>query len=321
MSSWYFETSGFNYLLSSIDFGSFLNTRELQHLRGRQLYMSPITLWEVMLTSDDIKSDFLIFSAQNLFFKKMLATPTELMTRYLRHSYAANKIDYDIYTGLEIGKIWSMMTTDNSVRFQYSKSKLKEKASILRKVSRNLPSIIFNNVNPKDDLLFSISKIVTVHYECLRADGFLPKSSKYDEAVFFKLVVLFAMLFFVLRIDFDSNVIVDFWNEQGVNPDDPTKILTHLFEKYPEILRRGPLLEMATMAYNQVMLGATNRGLLLDCYHMVYAPYVDYIVTGDNGFSSLKNAESHYDKKILHVSELNFKSMTYHRRQQSSCCA
>jgi len=311
LSSWYFETSGFNYLLNSIDFGSFLNTRELQHLRGRQLYMSPITLWELMLTSDDVKSDFLVFSAQNLFSEKMLATPTELMTRYLRNSYPANKVGYDIYTDLEIGQIWSRMTTDNSARVQYNKLELKKKTSILRQISRNLSSIIFNNVNPKNDLLFSISKIVTVHYECLRADGFLPKSSKYDEAVFFKLVVLFAMLFFVLRIDFDSNVIVDFWNEEGVNPEDSTKILTHLFENYPEILKRGPLLEMAIMAYNQVKLCDTNRGLLLDSYHMVYAPYVDFIVTGDDGFSSLKNSECHYEKKILHVSELNFKDIIY----------
>ena len=161
MSSWYFETSGFNYLLNSIDFESFLNTRELQHLKGRRLYISPITLWEVMLTSDEQKSDFLVFSAQNLFFKKMLATPTELMTRYLRYSYPENKIDYDIYTGLEIGEIWSRMTTDNSVRFDYSKSKLKAKTSMIRKISRNLHSIIFNKVNPNDDLLFSISKIAS----------------------------------------------------------------------------------------------------------------------------------------------------------------
>lgn len=311
MSSWYFETSGFNCLLNSFDSELILNTRELQHRKGRRLYISPITLWEVMLTSDEHKSDFLVFSAQNLFFNKMLATPSELMTRYLRYSYPENKIDYDIYTDLDIGEIWSRMTTDNSVRFDYSKSKLKAKTSMIRKISRNLHSIIFDKVNQNDDLLFSISKIIRVHYKCLRDDGFLPKTCKYDEAVFFKLVVLFAMLFFVLRMDIDSNVIVQFWEEKGVNPDDPTKILTHLFENYPKILKIGPLLEMATMAYNQVMSGSTNRGLLLDCYHMVYAPYVDFIVTGDNGFDDLKKTESHYEKKILHVSELGLKISPY----------
>ena len=311
MTTWYFETSGFNHLLKSIDFESFLNTRELQKLKGNELYASPITLWEIMLTSDDFNSDFLVFSAQNLFSKKLLATPTEIIIRYLKNAYPENKINYDIHTELELGYIWSKMTTDNSVKFEYDKTRLKEKTSLIRKISKNLPSIINGSVKESDSFLFDISKIVGVYYECSRDDGFLPSSPEYDEEVLFKLVILFAMLFFVLRMDIDSRVIEKFWEGEGIASDNPTNMLIHLFESYPALFKIGPLLEMAVMAYNQVKRGNTNRGLLLDCYHMIYAPYVNWIVTGDMGFDNLKNLECHYRRKIIHVSEMNIRVSPY----------
>lgn len=310
MKKWYFETSGFNHLLRSLDFDVFLNTRELQLLNKNELCVSPVTLWELMLTSDDFKSDFLIFAAQNLFSKRLLATPTEIIIRYLTHAYPENKINYDIYTDLEIGDLWSKMTTDNSVNINYDKTNLVEKTSFIRKISRNLPSIVYCNVSDSESWIVSLSKIVDVHYECLRDDGFLPSTSKYDGEILFKLVVLMKMLFFVFRMDFDSSVVEEYWKNIECDSN-PTKRLMYLDESYPELFRVGPLLEMSVMAYNQVSIGDTNRGLLLDCYHMVYAPYVDFVVTGDEGFDDLKKLESRYTNKIIHVSDMNIHAAPY----------
>lgn len=310
MSNWYFETSGFNHLLKLIDFDSFLNTRELQRLKKNELYVSPVTLWEIMLTNDDFQSDFLVYSAQNLFSEKLLATPTEIITRYIRNSYPENKVNYDIHTNLEIGALWSTMTTDNSIKFEYNKKHLKDKTSFIRKISKNLPSIINQSVSNDEPWLVNLSKVINVHYECLREDGFLPETSKYDGEVLFKLVVLLKMLFFVFRMDFDSSVIERFWEDEGCDKN-PTNMLTHIDETYTELYRIGPLLEMAVMAYNQVNIGSTNRGLLLDCYHMIYAPYVDFIVTGDEGFDDLKKLDTRYSKKIIHVSEMNIHVSPY----------
>lgn len=307
---WYFETSGFNYLLKAINFDSFLNTRELQEIKGRELLVSPITLWEIMLTDDN--SDFLVFSAQNLFNEKLLATPTEIIMRYLDFAYPANKINYPITTDLEIGNLWSKMTTDNSIKFIYDKEKLKDKTRLIRNISKNLSSILNNSVNPSaDDFLKSTSKIVTVYYECLRDDGFLPKAKGFDEDILFKLVVLFVLILFILKLDIDSSVVDSFWKKENIDSSNPTNMLVYFFEKYPLILKKGPFLEMALMAYNQVKLGKTNRGLILDCYHMIYAPYVNWIVTGDEGFSNLKQVENRYERKIIHISELNFGIVPY----------
>ena len=296
---WYFETSGFNHLLNVIDFESFLNTRELQEIRNRKLLVSPITLWEIMLTSDDLNSDFLVFSAQNFFNKNLLATPTEIIIRYLNFAYPDNKVNYEIFTDLEIKNLWSKMTTDNSIKFVYDKEKLKKKTNLIRNISRNLPSILNNSDTLNDDaFLKSIAKVINVYYECLRDDEFLPVAADFDEYIFFKLVVTFVLILFILRLDVDSSVADSFWKETKINTADPTKMLMYFFEKYPLLFKRGPFLEMAVMAYNQVKLGKTNRGLVLDCYHMIYAPYVNWIVTGDEGFANLKQIENRYKSKI-----------------------
>ena len=43
---------------------------------------------------DNKKSDDLIFYAQNFFSEKLLATPTEIVIRYLTKAYPENKVNY-----------------------------------------------------------------------------------------------------------------------------------------------------------------------------------------------------------------------------------
>lgn len=116
------------------------------------------------------------------------------------------------------------------------------------------------------------------------------------------------LLLFVLRLDFDSTVVESFWESaNNIDVNDPTKMLICFFEKYPLLFKIGPILEMAIMAYNQILLGKPNRGLIFDCYHMIYAPYMDHIVTGDEGFVKLKSIENRYRGKLIHIKDLDFK--------------
>lgn len=309
---WYFETSGFNYFLKQIDYDAFLNSRELQELRQRKIMISPITLWEIMLTSDDFNSDFLVFSAQQFFTADLLATPSELVIRYLEKAYPENKVNYPIYTDLQIGEIWSRMATDTSIKFEYDKDNLKQKTDFIRTLSKQLPAILDDAHTRHDDaLLQSVSRVLNVYYNCLNEDGFLPKNTQYDHKIIFKLVIVFVLLLMVFRQDFNSQATDEFWNKADIDTNNHTEMLIYFFEKYPLVFQRGPFLEMAVMAYNQVKLGKTNRGLILDCFHMVYAPYVDWIVTGDEGFEKLSNLESRYRQKLIHVKNLNIKIAPY----------
>ena len=63
----YIETSAFNAFLQNLDRETFLGTRDLQQIKNRELLVSPVTLWELML-SQETEADFFVFSAQNFFF-------------------------------------------------------------------------------------------------------------------------------------------------------------------------------------------------------------------------------------------------------------
>lgn len=308
----YFETSAFNYLLKNISFESIMNTRYLQHKRGRELLVSPVTIWEVMLTEGH--HDFMIFAAQNLFSEHMLATPSEIVVRYLHNAYPENQINYRIYTDLEIGDVWRRMSHDNTVTFMYDKKKLRDKTKILWKISNNLPSILkYPAITPKDILMEHIAHIVFTSYDCLLNDGFLPKSEgmKYDHEILYKLFVLFILVLFILRLDIDCDVIEQFWNDIGIDYSDPIRRLIFVFEKYPELLKRGPLMEVTIMAYHQLYLGRKNRGLIFDSLHMLYSPYVDTIISADKHFKELRSQEMHYKHKLVHVSEINLREIPF----------
>lgn len=308
----YFETSAFNYLLEKIPFESFLNTRELQRMRGRLLYVSPITLWEMMLTADN--PDFFIYSAQNLFSEQMLASPSEMIIRYLLNSYPANKVDYEIFSDLDMAEIWKRMAHDNSVTFNYDKNQLKQKTNLLWGISKNLGSIIrYPAVKPHDEFLQSIAIVVNTHFECLQRDDFLPNidSARYDHRILYKVFVLIVFMIFILRIDIDNSATDKFWNNIGLGNDEANEKLIHIFENYPELFKCGPILEISIMTYHQLQSGKVNRGTILDSLHMVYAPCVNTIISSDSNFVDLKLKEERYKHKLKHVSELNFRETPF----------
>jgi len=309
----YFETSAFNYFLNKLRWESFLGTRELQGNLGRKLYISPVTLWELMLTRQ-IDSDFMLYAAQNLFSSKMLATPGELVTRYIRNAYPRNEVNYSYITDQDIGRVWERMTRNNSVTMIYDQDELLEKTKILRTISSNLPAIVrYPDVRVRSDILQNIAHVVHTVYECLAQDGFLTRweNSDYDVRTLAKIYVIWIMGIFLLRFDLYNSPIESFWEEEALNTDDPVAKLMHVTETYQELLHVGPIIEMTMMSYHQLKLGRKNRGLLLDSMHCIYAPYVHTILTADEDFRQLATQEPRYGRKMKHVRDINLRDVPF----------
>lgn len=309
----YFETSAFNYFLNALRWESLLGTRELQKKLGRELYISPVTAWELML-SRQIDSDFMLYAAQNLFSPNMLATPGEIVTRYLRNAYPKNEVNYNYFTDQEIGKVWERMTQDNSVTMVYDQDELLEKTKLLRIVSSNLSAIVcYPDMRVDSDILQNIAHIVHTVYECLDQDGFLTrwKNTRYDVRRLAKIYVIWIMGIFLLRFDLYNSPVENFWAEEALKSDDSVTRLMHITETYHELLYIGPIIEMTMMSYHQLALGRKNRGLLLDSMHCIYAPYVHTILTADEDFRQLAIQESHYVKKLKHVKEIGLREVSF----------
>lgn len=100
----------------------------------------------------------------------------------------------------------------------------------------------------------------------------------------------------------------------AVGISDTFERLKYLIRKYEVLIYRGPFLEMALMAYNQIKeIKKSSRGLFFDCLHSIYFLYIDFFITNDEHFQMLKDNIEHFNYlKIYHLNELQLK--TYIRR-------
>ena len=310
----YFDTSAMNYFVRHLDYESFIGTRDLQMLRHRELFTSPIALWELMLTPDDETSDFLVFSAQHLFSPSLLASPRELLFRYLEHAYPENRMNYSFFTDLPMGDIWRRMAADPSVKFLWNRDGLEAGSGFIRRLGTNLAGIVRFPRHPiSDEHVAAVAELVNTVYECSHNDGVIPKhdSTRYEVEVLQKIAVLFILLLAIWRLDFDSGAFKEFWGNVGIPDTDLISRLIYFLENYPELFNRGPILEMSIMAYHQLALGLRDRGVLFDSMHMVYAPYMHTILSADEDFRALRDAEPHYRRKLRHVDEINLRRAPY----------
>ena len=82
--NFYLETSAVNYLADRFIYTDAIATKDLQLTKGNIWYLSPVTLWEIMLTSDKERRERIIFYCQHLFHEKLLNSPSEFIINYLK---------------------------------------------------------------------------------------------------------------------------------------------------------------------------------------------------------------------------------------------
>lgn len=302
----YFETSALNYVLGNIPQEQILNTRAYLKSVNKNWLTSPVAIWEILLTSDDLETEKLIFTAQNLFYPTLLASPSELVVRYLKYAYPENKINYPVFSNSSLNDIWKNMAKDTRITFVYDKDALKQKTSLLRKFSKNLPSIIDGKAT-SDNLVDGFGTVIQAFYDLLISNGIKLPADK----IVCKFVMLYSILLLVVLADFEKDEINEFWAGRGLKDGSTYDWLKHILESYPDLFWRGPVLEMANMACYQYKKNRRDRGILLDGMHMVYAPYCDVIFTNDDVFASYKNENPFYKNQIFHMSETKALTVPY----------
>jgi hypothetical protein len=78
MEIWYFETSAVNAFMEGRSVEDALATRQLQLTKGRDWCLSPVTLWEILMTSDEVRREQILYFCQHLFSQDLLPSPPEL---------------------------------------------------------------------------------------------------------------------------------------------------------------------------------------------------------------------------------------------------
>lgn len=314
----YVETSALNLIFEKFPQGVMEGMRTYLWEEGRELLLSPVTLWEVFVSQDDDLSDALTLFAQQGFSRKLLATPSEIIVRFLTEAYPKNRCNYSEFCDLEMANIWRKMTDDPNIKFDYNKNDLIKKTQYLRALSKKVSQILkYPETEVEDDNdvpYLSLARVVHTYYQALSDDLIKPMRSgeayqlflldreeDVDYQLLDKLVILFVILFMILRMDIDYRIVDDFWKKHGFSDTDLKGKLIFFFERYPEIFRYGPFLQMALVSYYQIKKGGRNRGVLFDSYHAIYASYCNIIVTKDTGFQALQALP--FFKKKLHFIE------------------
>jgi hypothetical protein len=296
------ETSAVNHLADKYTWADAVATKGLQNTKGNIWYLSPVTLWEIMLTQDKTKREQIIFYCQHLFDERLIGSPTELIVNYINAGCPEIQKPYDFHSKLEIAEVWKDICKNPETTFEYDYEELKNRMKLFQKLSKQIDKIINRLVldtSISDDELH-IQMFINAYYESIKDDL---KHSDPDYHKVIKISILFAFYILCLEGEIDNSPTKTYWKKFGIS--DSLDRLTFLMKMYKGLILRGPLYQMAIMAFHQISEGQkSNRGLYMDCLHVIYTTVIDRFITNDEHFKTLKE-KGYFPNflKVLHISE------------------
>ena len=296
----YIETSAVNWLAEKYSADDAIATKGLQSAKGNKWYLSPVTLWEILLTNNDKKREELIFFSQHLFYAYLLKSPSEIAIDYIEQHCPAVSLYKDFHNYSELGKVWTAINGDPGGTFLYDKVELANWTQQLKNISKKADKILHGIVlsTPLKKEEEKIQGLINLVYEHLPAVLKVEGAEKLQ-----KLALLFLFYYMCVGIDLPQEPLDQYWQKNKVS--DPLERLYFLINKAPCILEKGPFIEFAQMALHQIQLKAsTGRGLFHDSLHCIYLPFVDAFFTNDDHFLSYKKLKQQpHHQKIYSISK------------------
>lgn len=301
--NFYFETSAVNYLVDRFDWKDALATKGLQNTKGNLWYLSPVTLWEILLTSDEQRREKIIFYCQHLFHDQLINSPSEFIVNYINAGCPLVETKYDFHSKLSLNDTWKDICHDKRKTFVYDHATLKDRMKLLQKFSKQLDKIIHRvvlDITVSDDEL-SLQQFVNFFYRRVK-DEIKHHDPDYHKVIKISILLIFYIL--CLEVDLDNTPQKKFWQRVGVNPS--IDRLFYIMDRHKDLIFRGPFYQMAIMAFHQISLDQkSNRGLFMDCLHSIYITYADIFMTNDEHFKTLKEKDIHPNfRRLMHISEI-----------------
>lgn len=299
----YFETSAVNKLAAELSIEDAIATKAYQHVRGNRWYLSPATIWEILITTDKKERENIIQISQHLFHEKLLRSPSELIIQFIINGCPIEEDKYDFHSKSDIQEGWKDLCKNSQLTFIYDLEQLRKRSVYLQDISKKLFRIINTIVFDLKIESFESSFQLFLNQTIDR----IFQARIVSDKRLFKLSLVFILYVICIGTDLDPAPINSFWKTVGIS--DTRKRFEYIIKEYEVLIYRGPIAEMALMAYNQIYeKNLSSRGLFKDCYHTLYLPYVDLFITNDDHFKKLKNFIDHPNyKKIYHFDQLEKK--------------
>lgn len=313
MEIWYLETSAINEFVKSHSIEDALATKQLQLNKGRDWRLSPVTLWEILMTTNEEKRDNLIHYCQCLFSKELLPSVGELIIPYIEQGMPKCEKHRKLVSNTRLAEVWRNLVDDRNSSFSFDHNELKSKVKLIQSTSKDIHKLI----NSGDIVVDSKASFVGTDCYLSHLVNELPfiKSGEpvtKRERIFYKVSLYYILHILCAEIDLDNKMIQEFWSKKGI--DSTIDRIYYVVRELPELVHRGPFCLMAYMSIAQAT-EKYSRGVWYDSLHSIYLSYVDKIFTNDDHFQGLRNVIPEYilKQKIHHLNEV---TVTHHKIDQ-----
>jgi len=303
----YFETSALNSFADKHTIQDAIATKAFQNARGRGWYLSPVVLWEVLLTSNEEDRERLIQFAQHLFEPDLLPSPEELIVRYIEAGCPVVESEYHLASNGGFSAAWRDICQVKEKTLIYDRPLIAKKTNALREIARLVSEFVkFGaiDISAKPGiagLQVSVQQVLT------RFNVIPPELQEIPDAVrHFRLVAFFIILVLCAGASIEGQIIEAFWGKKSINRIDQR--IEFVFGTHPELVFRGPLQQIAFMTGFQ-SVGKFSRGVYFDSLHTVYSIYSDLMICADGHFRTFRDElQERFPSvsTIRHIDELEF---------------
>lgn len=305
MEIWYFETSAVNFLMERLSVEDALATKQFQLNKGRQWRLSPITIWEILMTSDEARREEILYFCQHLFSRELLPSPAELIIPYIHQGMPKVEKVRELKSTSRMAYVWRDLVDDRNKTFKLDHKEVRERSKLIQLFTKNVHELIKHG-----DLVVGSDKAF-LGLDCSLSNlvkelSFIKSGepASRDQILSYKVALYYIMLVLCAEADFDNQPIKDFWQKLGI--DSTADRVAYVLRELPLLVHRGPFCVMAYMTISQAS-GKYPRGVWFDSLHSIYMTYVDKIFTTDGHFQGLRDIipEPILKQKIHHMDEID----------------
>ncbi len=302
----YLETSAVNYLADRYTWADGKATKVYHKIKDTRFYVSPVTIWEILLTNNEERKESLIHYLQNIGYEKLLNSPSEFIINYLLAGCPIVEKHYDFHSKIDIAATWLDICEHTNKTFVYDREDLKERSTVflnvIKLVSKKIESIgliTSENQNQLEDQIWLDSML-----RRLKGVDFEEMDDKAKKTLRISLLLVFYIL--CAGMEMDSTYIKKFWDRIGIN--DAHKRLDYILKNHEALIYRGPVVVPAQMALVQLEKGGkSTRGIFWDMLHSMYLIYTRVFLTNDEHFRKLRESHDHIIfKRVAHLDEVNW---------------
>lgn len=308
MELWYFETSAVNFLVEGRSILDALATKQLQLNQGRDWRISPVTLFEILMTSNEDRREQLLHFSQHLFSRELLPSPSELIVDYIRQGMPQLEQFHTLQSRSRIADVWRTVTDDKTLSINIDRRDLEARIKLVQRQTKDIHDLIKYG----DLVVPANSSFATLDSSLSAMVSRLPfvksgEPTTPEQRLQYKISLYYILITLCGEAELDNDTVKRFWRSLGVEStrDRAYYVLHHL----PTLVHRGPFVMMALMTISQAN-GKYPRGVWLDSLHSIYITYVQKIFTTDGHFQALRDAipYSILQRRIYHMGDLTMTS-------------